>query len=98
MSRATARRRRIAIGVLAALAAVAFAVGAALGNRGGEAASERLVAAEVLTPAQLAGERLVAGVEGTAVSPRLRAAIRAAPWPGSSSSPTTSRAGRPAGG
>jgi beta-N-acetylhexosaminidase len=30
---------------------------------------------EVLTPSQLAGERVVAGVEGTSVSPRLRAAI-----------------------
>jgi beta-N-acetylhexosaminidase len=77
MSGEAAGRRRIAIGTLAGLALAAFALGAALGDRGaGAGGKSRLVAAEVLTPSQLAGERVLTGVEGTAVSARLRAAIR----------------------
>jgi beta-N-acetylhexosaminidase len=69
------RRRRIALGVLGGLAAAAFALGAALGDGGTPRAARRTVA-ETLPLRQLAGERLLAGVEGTEVSPRLRDAIR----------------------
>jgi len=65
------RRRRLAIGVLAGLAAGAFALGAAMGDG---RAPEIEVAATLPLP-QLAGERIVAGVSGTSVPPRLEAAI-----------------------
>lgn len=63
----------MALGVLAALAAGAFALGAALGD--GPAPAPELAA--TLSLPQLAGERIVVGLSGTTVSPRLRAAIAA---------------------
>ena len=67
-----ARRRKVAVGALALLAVGAFACGATLGD---EAAPPQPTGAETLPPGQLAGERIVVGLSGTAVSPRLRAAI-----------------------
>jgi beta-N-acetylhexosaminidase len=99
MERAKARRRRVALAVLGALAALGFAAGAVMGSGGsgdsehpggrldvrgagegttaGEGAEEapRPTLAERLTPAQLAGERIVVGVDGTGLSPGLRGAI-----------------------
>jgi beta-N-acetylhexosaminidase len=68
------RRRRLALGILGGLAAGAFAIGAALGD--GNAPKEEIEVAATLAPGQLAGERIVAGLSGTGVSPRLRKAIR----------------------
>jgi beta-N-acetylhexosaminidase len=59
------------LGTLAGLAAGAFALGAALGD----GSAPRLSVAETLPARLLAGERIVAGLTGTDVSPRLRAAI-----------------------
>jgi beta-N-acetylhexosaminidase len=73
MEGAVARRRRIALGVLACAAAGAFAFGATLGDG---AAPESEDVATTLSPRLLAGERIVVGLSGTEVSPRLRAAIR----------------------
>src|SRR5215207_5215308 len=72
MERAKARRRRLALVVLAVLAIVAFALGARLGDSDppGPTTAERL------SLQQLAGQRLIAGFGGTAVPPRLRAPIR----------------------
>jgi beta-N-acetylhexosaminidase len=98
MERAKARRRRLALATLLALAALGFAVGAVLGSGSGDPdrASGRLdvrepdvgttadaegegaprpTLAERLTPAQLAGERIVVGVDGTGLTPGLRGAI-----------------------
>ncbi|HEX5713458.1 MAG TPA: glycoside hydrolase family 3 N-terminal domain-containing protein [Solirubrobacterales bacterium] len=72
MERAKARRRRLALVVLGALAIVAFALGARLGD----SAPPREKAAEALPLTQLAGQRLVVGLSGTAVAPRLETAIR----------------------
>ncbi|HYC81169.1 MAG TPA: glycoside hydrolase family 3 N-terminal domain-containing protein [Solirubrobacterales bacterium] len=79
MDRATATRRRAAFVVLALAALLGLASGIALGAAPGEerAAEVEVRMARLLSPAQLAGERLVAGVTGTAVSPQLRQAIRA---------------------
>ncbi len=101
MGRAKARRRRVALVVLGALAALGFAAGAMLGSGGsghsegaggrldvreadqrttaGEVAEEapRPAPAERLTPAQLAGERIVVSVDGTGLTPGLRGAIHA---------------------
>jgi beta-N-acetylhexosaminidase len=71
MDRVKARRRRLALGALCGLAAGAFALGAALGDG---RAPEIEVAAALPLP-QLAGERIVAGISGTAVPPRLEAAV-----------------------
>jgi beta-N-acetylhexosaminidase len=68
------RRRRLALGILAGLAAGAFAIGAALGD--GNDPKEEIEVAATQAPRQLAGERIVAGLSGTGVSPRLRKAIR----------------------
>jgi beta-N-acetylhexosaminidase len=96
MTGARARRRRLALATLAALAALGFAVGALLGGgsggsggrsdaRGpdrrtaageGSEAAPRPTLAERLTPAQLAGERIVVGVDGTGLTPELKQAIR----------------------
>jgi beta-N-acetylhexosaminidase len=73
MDRARVRRRRLALGTLAGLAAGAFALGAALGD--GRAPKTKIEVAATLAPRQLAGERIVAGLRGTGISPRLRAAI-----------------------
>jgi beta-N-acetylhexosaminidase len=67
------RRRRLALGVLAGLGLGAFALGAALGD--GNAPQEKIEVAATLAPGQLAGERIVAGLRGTGVSPRLKKAI-----------------------
>ncbi len=66
------RRRRLALGVLAGLAIAAFALGAVLGDSSPPAVE---VAATLPAP-QLAGERIVAGLDGTAVTPELERAIR----------------------
>jgi beta-N-acetylhexosaminidase len=92
MERATARRRRLALGTLGALAVAGFAVGALLGGgsgshssrqagqastAGGEEPPERArpTLAERLTPSELAGERVVVGVDGTGLTPELRNAV-----------------------
>jgi beta-N-acetylhexosaminidase len=101
MERAKARRRRVALATLLALAALGFAAGAVMGSGGsgdsgdlvgrpdyfeGEATTEvgidaeeasRPTLAEGLTPAQLAGERIVVGIDGTGLTPQLRGAIHA---------------------
>lgn len=61
MAAATIRRRRLAAGVACGLAAGAFAFGAALG----EDSEPPLSVAVRLTPAQLAGQRIVLGFSGT---------------------------------
>jgi beta-N-acetylhexosaminidase len=109
MERAKARRRRIALIVLGALAIAGFAGGAALGSgRGGDhgggvrisrsyagesantpqasggESTDATVAqqqrrrspAESLRPGELAGERIAVGLDGTGLTPELRAAIR----------------------
>ncbi|MGE5407458.1 MAG: glycoside hydrolase family 3 N-terminal domain-containing protein [Syntrophothermus sp.] len=73
MERATTRRRRrLALGTLIGLAACAFGAGAGLGKGG----AERPSVASTLPLRELAGERLLAGVSGTGMTPELRAAIR----------------------
>lgn len=74
MDRTKARRRRVAFVVLLGLALVAFALGAAVGDEG-EPPEEVEVASTLAAP-QLAGERVVAGLQGTGISPRLRKAVR----------------------
>jgi beta-N-acetylhexosaminidase len=74
MRQTVARRRRAAAGVLSCLALLAFVVGAALGDGRGEAKGEPSLAS-TLPPKLLAGERIVAGVNGTSVSEGLRDAI-----------------------
>jgi beta-N-acetylhexosaminidase len=71
MERARARRRRLTLAALAGLATGAFALGATLGDSG----APRVEVAETLPLPQLAGERIVAGLGGTAVSSQLEAAI-----------------------
>jgi beta-N-acetylhexosaminidase len=66
------RRRRLALAILAGLAAGAFALGAALGD---EPAQPTPSVAETLPSRLLAGERIVTGMKGTAVSPQLREAV-----------------------
>ncbi|HEY1854379.1 MAG TPA: glycoside hydrolase family 3 N-terminal domain-containing protein [Solirubrobacterales bacterium] len=78
MDRATARRRRVAFGVLAVAALAGLASGITVGATPSErrAATVRVSLARILSPSQLAGERLVAGLAGTSISPPLRDAIR----------------------
>jgi beta-N-acetylhexosaminidase len=71
MKRGRARRRRLALGALAGVAAGAFVLGAALGDGG----AGRVEVASTLPLPQLAGERIVVGFDGTAVSHRLREAV-----------------------
>ncbi len=71
MSRVRARRRRLSLAVLVGFAAGAFAFGAALGD----GTPKRIEVAETLSASQLAGERIVTGLPGTGISPRLRTAI-----------------------
>ncbi|HWB69652.1 MAG TPA: glycoside hydrolase family 3 N-terminal domain-containing protein, partial [Solirubrobacterales bacterium] len=66
------RRRRVALGFLAGLAAGAFALGAALGD--GPAPRPTLVS--TLPAPRLAGQRIVTGFPGTTVPPSLARAIR----------------------
>jgi beta-N-acetylhexosaminidase len=70
----TRRRRRLALAVLAIAAAAAFALGMATGK---STPSPSPSAASTLPLRQLAGERVLAGLEGTGVSPRLRRDIHA---------------------
>ncbi|HEX5526662.1 MAG TPA: glycoside hydrolase family 3 N-terminal domain-containing protein [Solirubrobacterales bacterium] len=74
MERALRRRRQVALGTLSCLALAAFALGATLGN--GPASEAKTNVAATLSLPQLAGERIVSGLDGTSVSPALRAAIR----------------------
>lgn len=74
MERSRRRRRRLALALLAGLALGAFALGATVGESPPPLAPRPSVAS-TLPPPQLAGERLLVGIAGTAVSPRLRAAI-----------------------
>jgi beta-N-acetylhexosaminidase len=74
--RIAARRRRLAIGVVAALAAAAFAAGCDLANRVGGGGAAMPTVAETLPLGQLAGERVVVGLDGSGVSPKLERAIR----------------------
>jgi beta-N-acetylhexosaminidase len=60
--------------ILACLALAAFAIGATVGDNSSEARDEPGPAAG-LSPQLLAGERIVVGVSGTAISPGLRAVI-----------------------
>ena len=66
------RRRRMALVTLAVLAIAAFAGGACVGA----ASRAQPEVAGTLSLKQLAGQRIVVGVQGTSVSPRLRSAIR----------------------
>lgn len=63
----------MALGVLALLALAAFTFGATLGDGAGPPEPS---VAETLSVKQLAGERIVVGVQGTSISPGLRTAIR----------------------
>lgn len=63
------------MGILSCLALVAFVFGAALGEGRGQADQKPSVA-ETLSPRLLAGERIVVGVNSTAVRAGLRSAIR----------------------
>ncbi|HEX4306880.1 MAG TPA: glycoside hydrolase family 3 N-terminal domain-containing protein [Solirubrobacterales bacterium] len=109
MDGAKARRRRLALATLGALAVLGFAAGAVLGSGsgggpGGSAGLREVHCAEAgttaggcvpkveipagaaampvptpadpLTPAQLAGERIVVGLDGTGLTPALKGAIR----------------------
>lgn len=67
-----ARRRGVALGVLACLAIGAFACGATLGE---EADPPRPSVAETLAAKPLAGLRIVTGLPGTSIPPGLREAI-----------------------
>jgi beta-N-acetylhexosaminidase len=71
MEQATARRRRLAVGILAGLAAGAFALGAAVGD----SPPPEIEVASTLSGPHLAGERIVVGVSGTGVSPALETAV-----------------------
>jgi beta-N-acetylhexosaminidase len=73
MERTVVRGRRGALGVLAGLAIVAFAFGATLGDGAGPPEPG---VAETLSLKELAGERIVVGVNGTSVGGELRTAIR----------------------
>jgi beta-N-acetylhexosaminidase len=97
MEKGRARRRRLTLAVLAALAAAGFAIGAMVGSVSGgsgrpsSAHGEQRTTAgggpgssteeskptlvETLRPGELAGERIVVSVDGTGLTPELRAAI-----------------------
>ncbi|HEY0317650.1 MAG TPA: glycoside hydrolase family 3 N-terminal domain-containing protein [Solirubrobacterales bacterium] len=72
MSTARARRRRLALAALTGLAAGAFVLGAALGD----GRAPEVEVAETLPPAQLSGQRIIAGFDGEEVPAALRQAIR----------------------
>ncbi|HTR75350.1 MAG TPA: glycoside hydrolase family 3 N-terminal domain-containing protein [Solirubrobacterales bacterium] len=87
MEKETARRRRLGLMALAVLALGALAIGLLIGSGSSgstgsadphevavvEEASPTL--AETLRPGELAGERIVVGIDGTGVTPGLRAAV-----------------------
>jgi beta-N-acetylhexosaminidase len=72
MERVVARRRKAALAILVCLAVGAFGFGAALGDGAGPPEPG---VAETLPPKLLTGQRIVVGVSGTSISPRLRSAI-----------------------
>jgi beta-N-acetylhexosaminidase len=67
-----ARRRGVALAALACLAIGAFSCGATMGDTG---SSPQPSVAETLSPKQLAGLRIVAGLKGTSIPRALREAI-----------------------
>jgi beta-N-acetylhexosaminidase len=71
MSQAVTRRRRGAVGALSCLALGAFAFGATLGD----GSSPKPSPVSTLSLEQLAGQRIVVGVDGTSVGGALRSAI-----------------------
>jgi beta-N-acetylhexosaminidase len=71
VERSKARRRRLALGVLAGLAAGAFALGAALGDT----PPTQVDLAETLSIPRLAGERIVVGLSGTDIPMAVERAI-----------------------
>jgi beta-N-acetylhexosaminidase len=73
VERSRARRGGLALAVLAGFAAAAFAFGAALGDA--PAPEVEGEGASTLSIPRLAGERIVVGIEGTTIPPRLRKAI-----------------------
>ena len=73
MERPQARRRRLALGALAILAAGAFALGVAFGVAPAPAPEPEV--ASTLSIPRLAGERIVVGLDGTAIAPVLEEAI-----------------------
>jgi beta-N-acetylhexosaminidase len=90
MERPRARRRRLALTVLAALAIPGFAVGVVVGSGSGGSSSSgsdsgsgtdastgesRPTLAETLRPGELAGERIVVSIAGTGLTAELRQAI-----------------------
>ncbi len=75
MDRTKVRRRRVGLVVLLGFALAAFALGAALGD--GDSQPSKAKASVPLSPQHLAGERVIAGLPGTGVSPRLRRAVAA---------------------
>ncbi|MBS1882999.1 MAG: glycoside hydrolase family 3 protein [Actinobacteria bacterium] len=103
MERARARRRRLALSTLIALAVAGFALGAVIGSgsgggpssegssggggtptsggssnggtTSGSEAAPRPTLVATLRPGELAGERVVVGIDGTGLTPELRAAI-----------------------
>ncbi|HEX3736606.1 MAG TPA: glycoside hydrolase family 3 N-terminal domain-containing protein [Solirubrobacterales bacterium] len=87
MEKAKARRRWLALTALAVLALGGFAVGSIVGGGsgdssggGGSPAGEpraRPTLAETLRPGELAGERIVVGIDGTGLTAELRGAVRA---------------------
>jgi beta-N-acetylhexosaminidase len=75
MAVAVQRRRRVALALLACLALGAFAFGATFGASLGDGAGPEPGLASTLPAEQLAGERIVVGLPGTAISRELRRAI-----------------------
>jgi beta-N-acetylhexosaminidase len=73
--RGSRRRRRLALGILSGIATAAAVVGCNIGAQtgGGSGASPTL--AETLPARLLAGERVVVGLDGSGVSPKLEKAI-----------------------
>jgi beta-N-acetylhexosaminidase len=76
VERTKVRRRRLALGAAAVLAAGAFAFGVALGDSGAPEAEVEVSAAATLSVPHLAGERIVLGFGGSRVPPKVEAAIR----------------------
>jgi beta-N-acetylhexosaminidase len=72
MAAAKGRRRVVALVAIGLLAGSAFVLGARLGD----STPPRITVAQTLSASQLAGQRIVAGLAGTAVPPRLELAIR----------------------
>ncbi len=76
MKRSRARRRRLALGVLAGLAIAAFAFGAALGDPPRTRVEVEVEVAATLPAPRLAGERIVLGFGGTDIPSAVERAIR----------------------